>query len=138
VLLCWNLGAHWPVDFPAGRFPVAAVSKNLLGLAPAGSEMPRLLTTDQWGDYLIYRLYPRARVFVDGRSDFYGPELGQPYLHLMNPGYDWDRILARYGLNLALLPVEWPLVELLKRSPDWRIVYDDHYAILFTRKQFGL
>lgn len=137
VILCLNLGIRWPLDFPAGRFPVAALAGNLPQLAPAAGEMPRVLTTDQWGDYLIYRLYPRARVFVDGRSDFYGPELGRPYLRLMYPEYDWDRILARYGLDLALLPVEWPLAELLKRSPDWRIVYDDHQAILFARKQFG-
>jgi len=27
------------------------------------------------------------------------------------------------------------LAELLKRSKDWRLVYDDHRAILFARKQ---
>lgn len=135
LLLCLDLGSQWPVDFPDGRFPVAAVTKNLPQLAPADRPAPRILTSDQWGDYLIYRLYPRIRVFVDGRSDFYGPEIGKPYLHLMNPEYTWDGIVAQYGFDLALLPVEWPLAELLKRSKDWRLVYDDHRAILFARKQ---
>ena len=35
-------------------------------------ERGRLLTTDQWGDYIIYCFYPRQKVFMDGRSDFYG------------------------------------------------------------------
>jgi hypothetical protein len=26
---------------------------------------------DQFGGYLIYRLYPQYKVFVDGRGDFY-------------------------------------------------------------------
>ena len=35
----------------------------------------RIFTHDQWGDYLIYRLYPQTKVFMDGRSDFYGTGL---------------------------------------------------------------
>src|SRR5205814_8960210 len=32
----------------------------------------RVFTSDQWGDYLIYRFYPDQQGFIDGRSDFYG------------------------------------------------------------------
>ena len=32
----------------------------------------RVFTSDLWGGYMIYRLYPRTKVFVDGRSDMYG------------------------------------------------------------------
>src|SRR5450756_459954 len=60
------------VGFPDTVFPVRAVERNLARLTPP-SLMPRILTSDQWADYLIFRLYPEQRVFLDGRSDFYGP-----------------------------------------------------------------
>ena len=47
-----------------------------------------MLTTDQWADYLIYT-NPQQKVFVDGRSDFYGPEIGNDYIRLMNGQWDW-------------------------------------------------
>lgn len=119
------MGRNWPLDFPGSTFPSAAVNRNLERLAPAHGQMPRILTTDQWGDYLIYRLYPRQRVFVDGRSDFYAAGLGGQYLRLLNPAHDWQTILAQYEFRLALLPSVWPLVELLKQSPEWQVRYDD-------------
>ena len=59
-----------------------AVERNLQQLAPAAA-MPRILTSDQWADYLIFRLYPQQRVFFDGRSDFFGPAIGSDYRKLL-------------------------------------------------------
>jgi hypothetical protein len=97
----------------------------------------RVFSTDQWGDYLIYHLYPRQRVFVDGRSDFYGEALCEDYLKLMNAQASWESVLERYGFDLILLPVKWPLISALKLSPKWRIVADDGSAILFAPAQPG-
>ena len=126
-------GRNWPLDFPASTFPCTAVNRNMDLLAPERAAMPRILTTDQWGDYLIYRLYPRQKVFVDGRSDFYAAELGGQYLRLLNPAHDWEAILAQYDFRLALLPAAWPLAQLLKQSKQWQVQYDDGLAILFER-----
>jgi hypothetical protein len=92
----------------------------------------RLLTTDQWGDYMIYSYYPKQKVFFDGRSDFYGEKLGQEYLHLLQGSYDWQSILRRHRFDVALLPVEWPLASLLKLDPAWKVVKDDGKAVLFV------
>ncbi|HLI82263.1 MAG TPA: hypothetical protein VKV17_00005, partial [Bryobacteraceae bacterium] len=120
-------------DFPSASFPVAAVTHNLDVLAPLG-RMPRILTTDQWGDYLIYRLYPRQRVFFDGRSDFYGPGIGGDYKILQGAGRKWQEVLTRYGFERALLPADWPLGSILERDPNWQIVYRDKQAVLFARR----
>lgn len=94
----------------------------------------RLLTSDEWADYLLYRNYPRQRVFFDGRSDFYGQALGEDYLKLMNGRPAWRTLLASYGFEAALLPVEWPLASMLKNEPGWRILEDDGKAILFQKQ----
>jgi hypothetical protein len=119
---------HWPADFPSELFPSAIVHEHA-DLVASG----RLLTTDQWGDYVIYHFYPRQKVFVDGRSDFYGETLANQYLHLMQGAYDWRSILDENRFTVALLPVEWPLSTLLKQDRSWRVVADDHRVVLFAR-----
>jgi len=121
-------------DFPASRFPVAAVSANSKGL----STPARVLTSDQWADYLIFRLYPQERVFFDGRSDFYGPVLGADYEVLASAAPDWPKILSRYHFGVALLPLDWPLGSVLERDPDWELVYRDPVARMFVRRATGL
>jgi hypothetical protein len=128
ALVLTDAPIKWPRDFPSEVFPTAMIHQHA-GLVASG----RLLTTDQWGDYIIYSYYPRQRVFVDGRSDFYGEALANQYLHLLQGAYDWREIMGRYGFDVALLPVSWPLSSLLKQDPSWSVVADDHNSVLFRR-----
>ena len=120
------------VGFPDSIFPVQAVERNLAQLAPGGA-MPRVLTSDQWADYLTYRLYPQQRVFFDGRSDFFGPEIGADYGKLLAGESPWRQLLDRYRFELALLPHAWALSTALETEPGWRKVYQDKVAVLFAR-----
>jgi hypothetical protein len=120
------------VRFPDSLFPVQAVERNLPHIAPEGS-MPRVLTSDQWADYVIFRLYPRQRVFFDGRSDFFGPAIGADYRRLLLAERSWRDLLLRYRFDLALLPHDWPLSTALDREPGWHRVYSDSVAVLFTK-----
>lgn len=118
----------WQREFPSEGFPVALVQKHSGQIQAA-----RLLTTDQWGDYMIYAFYPRLKVFVDGRSDFYGESVGRDYVHLLQGAYDWPDILRKYQFDTALLPVSLPLASLLKMDHGWQVIADDGRAILLTR-----
>jgi hypothetical protein len=129
ALIAFNPAGKWPRDFPEQRFPVSMVSRHAEKLKNG-----RVFTSDQWADYLIYRSYPTQKVFFDGRSDFYGPSIGNQYLHLSQGRSDWDDILDRNGFNVVLSPVEWPLSSLLKREAGWRLVEDDGKALLFERR----
>jgi hypothetical protein len=119
---------RWRMDFPGERFPLAAlaaVEKRLV----AG----RIFTSDQWADYLIYRYWPRVRVFIDGRSDFYGRAIGQDYLDAMGATHRWREVFDRYHFEVALLPAEWPLATVLKAEAGWRLDYDDGRALVLSR-----
>lgn len=120
----------WPSDFPAVAFPGALITRHASQL-----ETARVLTSDQWGDYLIYRYYPRQRVYVDGRSDFYGEELGDEYLHLLQLAPGWQQIFDRRRFDAVLLDPHWPLVQMLRQRSDWRLVEDTGRAVLFLRAQ---
>ncbi|HWC99957.1 MAG TPA: hypothetical protein VG456_24525 [Candidatus Sulfopaludibacter sp.] len=112
-------------EFDPKSFPVAAVQK--LHLDPS----QRIFTFDQWGDYLIYRLYPQTKVFMDGRSDYYGSEFNQKYLDVITVNYGWEKTLARFGVDTILMPPGSPLTGALKESARWRVVYDDGVAVVF-------
>ena len=128
ALIFLNAPVQWPRDFPSEIFPVSMVQENA-ALLHSG----RLLTTDQWADYMIFHYYPQQKVFVDGRSDFYGESLGTEYIHLLQGQYDWRDIMARHDFEVALLPVSWPLTQLLKLDPKWQLVKDDSHAAVFLR-----
>ncbi|HME06029.1 MAG TPA: hypothetical protein VKG25_03230 [Bryobacteraceae bacterium] len=119
----------WPTDFPSELFPIKLIQEQQSVLASG-----RLLTTDQWGDYLIFHYTPRLKVFIDGRSDFYGSEFGNDYFRLLQGAWDWDEILAKHRFDVALVPAAWPLSNLLKQEPRWQLVRDDGQALLFVRK----
>jgi hypothetical protein len=128
VLAAINEPVKWPKDFPEEKFPVKVVERHREALAQA-----RVFTSDQWADYLIFRSYPQQRVFFDGRSDFYGPEIGQQYLRMAGGHYEWEQLIERYDFDYVLSPVDWALGSILKRDARWRIVEDDGKAILFER-----
>lgn len=119
---------RWPRDFPEVKFPTALIARQDARLAGA-----RVFTSDQWGDYLIYRFHPQQKVFIDGRSDFYGPAIGKLYLRIAYGGPEWRSALTRYSCTLVLAPPEWPLAGLLRRDPAWRVVEEDRTAVLFER-----
>lgn len=120
---------RWPADFPDVKFPVKMAAKY-----PEKLIEGRVLTMDQWADYLIYRNYPRQRVFIDGRSDFFGKDLGGDYMRLMQGHWEWEKLLDKYQFDVVLSPNGWSLASLLKQSPQWRLVEDDGMALLFERR----
>ena len=93
----------------------------------------RIFTGDQWGDYLIYQLYPAHKVFIDGRSDFYGQDFEQKFFDLMSVKYDWQQYLTQYNIDTIVLSPTAPLAGAIKESRHWRAVYDDKVAIVFRR-----
>jgi hypothetical protein len=120
-------------EFDPKSYPAGAV--DMLRSDPAA----RIFAHDQWGDYLIYRLYPNTRVFMDGRSDFYGPDFEKKYQDVLNVAYGWEKTLGRFGVDTILLPPSAPLAGALKESARWRVVYDDGVALVFrsARKTGG-
>jgi hypothetical protein len=119
---------RWPADFSKEMFPLALMHRHAGELAAA-----RVFTPDQWADYLIYLNYPRQRVFIDGRSDYYGEEIGKAYLEMIQGRPKWRELFQQYSFDMVLCPPDLPLVSVLQASPEWRIVDQDKDAVLFVK-----
>ena len=117
--VAFHTGAYSPVNMAAAATPLFEPNQ-------------RIFTHDEWGDYLIYKLSPRGfKVFVDGRSDFYGGKFGQDYIDVLEVKYNWQQTLDRYGVDTILMPCDAALTGALKESRRWRVAYDDGMAIVF-------
>jgi hypothetical protein len=117
-------------EFDKSHFPVDAAGF----LAQQHRVSPiRLYASWQWGGYLIYRLWPSLGVFDDGRTDFYGPRFVNEGLRAWDADPDWGKILDRYQVNAALLPVDSALATVMRERDDWKPVYQDRVAVLFAK-----
>jgi hypothetical protein len=125
LLLAPNPPRRFRAEFDPQSFPAAAV--ETLRRYPAA----RIFTYDQWGDYLIYRCYPQAKVFVDGRSDYYGSDFETKVVDVQSVKYDWERTLHNFEVDTILLSPRMALAGALKESSRWRLVYDDGVALVF-------
>ena len=112
--------------FDAKRFPVAAVN----AIQQRGIHEP-IFSEDYWGGYLIYRLYPQNRVFVDDRHDFYGDVFLKRYLKIIHVEPGWEAALKEMNPNYVLLTRESTLTNILKEVPQWKVIYEDETATLF-------
>lgn len=121
-----RLGA--PADFPTRDFPA-----RLLSAHAAEVDSPRLFTTDAWADYVVYHRFPRVRVFVNGMNDFFGPEIGNEYLDMLEAAPDTAERFEHWGFEAALVPAKTPLARWLRGRPEWRLVAEDRQAALFRR-----
>lgn len=133
--VCLNRGSLFGrqlmnAHFSEQRFPVHAVDF----LVESGSHEP-MFSLDSAGGYLIYRLYPDTKVFIDDRHDFYGAEYLKDYLKVIHVDQDWQQVLNEWHVNLMVLPTKSKTGEAIRAAPNWRINYSDQTATVFERKK---
>ncbi|MDH4207436.1 MAG: hypothetical protein OEV76_01025, partial [Anaerolineae bacterium] len=90
-----------------------------------------------WGGYLIWRLYPEHKVFIDGRADVYGDAFIEEYLQVYQLREDWQAPLSKYEVGLIIVDTGCPLATMLDERGDWQQVYADEQAVVFIRQEDG-
>ena len=116
------------IGFSPSQFPVGAAS--VVETLPAQA---RILAPDSYGGYLIYRFAGARKVFVDGRSDFYGADFMNRYLDLMSARPGWRDVARSFGFTDALLPNQSPLASALEQA-GWHRIYKDGIATLLEAR----
>ncbi len=96
-----------------------------------------IFNTYETGGYLIWRLWPEQRVFIDGRAlneSVYGD-----YASILSNSPARRELLARYGVGAIVANafeyttgVLYPLVLALS-DPEWQLVHADPAALVFLR-----
>jgi hypothetical protein len=113
----------------AKNFPSAAVSF----LATHQVPMP-LFNHYDWGGYLIWRLYPKYRVWADGRTDLYGDAFLGDFLRVYWAQDGWQQRLEDWGIQSVMVPPNAPLAHALVASARWHEIYKDRQAVIFIKE----
>lgn len=87
-----------------------------------------------WGGYLIYRLAPAYKVYIDGRTQLYSRDFWKAHDDVRYGKPDWYARLVASGANTVLWKKDEPLASLLRLVPDWAVVYEDDKWIIFVRR----
>jgi hypothetical protein len=86
----------------------------------------------RFGGFLMFRLYPREVVVMDGRNDLYGAFRNEVYNRILfaQPGWEplWREVVRRYDVGWVLVDVGDPLAAALSSDPEWLRVPDQGLA----------
>lgn len=125
-------------------YPVAQAnaSKNLQAYLPVEATQfitehgisGRIFNTYHFGGYLIHRLYPDQRVFIDGRADLYGDDFYIEYsrIHGGQPG--WEDLFDKHRIDIVICVPGAPIRQLLIQRGDFQLAYSDDTSVVLLKK----
>lgn len=127
-----------PLSAPS-PFRTPVMSAERLASLPAGGDV---FCADHYGGYLIWRLYPRFRPYIDTRLVLRSSDEYATYLRLADEPERFDAFQARHGFAYVVLPVVFPeryqrLIAHLYQSPAWKLLYTDGSEVLFGRRDLS-
>jgi len=128
VKVCQPLRPAFNEALQRESLPVGAV-EWVQAHRPAG----KMFNEYNWGGYLIWRLWPDYRVFVDGRTDLYGDEILRDYVEIQAAGPRYEELLDEYEVSFALTRAGGVLSVVLGHTPGWQLAYEDHTAVVYVR-----
>ncbi|HRN96259.1 MAG TPA: hypothetical protein PLD54_02335 [Candidatus Levybacteria bacterium] len=91
------------------------------------------------GSYLIYRLYPAQKVFVDGRPEAYPADFFEVYKKMQTDPELFEQQVIRYDISTIffahtdITPWAQQFLQTIVRDPAWVVIYLDERIIILVR-----
>ncbi len=109
------------------RFVASGAASYVLNHQLGGN----LLNDYDVGGYLIWRLWPTHKVFIDGRADVYGDDFLKAFFRLDKADEGWQQTIDGHAIDIVIYARHAPLRQLLLASGRFREAYaDEHHVVL--------
>ncbi len=95
----------------------------------------KLYNDYNYGGYLIWKLPPEQKVFVDGRIEVYAGSAMDDYLSACE-GKNWEAVFEKYGVEMVLIRPGRKINQALIDSPDWSLIYYDYNSVLYVKRDY--
>lgn len=92
-----------------------------------------LFSDDSSGDYLIYRLWPKYKVFSYGSNDHAGIERFKAYEKVLRLKRGWEEVLEKYNVNWMVWPPQSAQAAIFEKDARWKLIYIDNASMIFIR-----
>jgi hypothetical protein len=101
-----------------------------------------IFAADEYGGYLIWKLFPRYRPYMDTRQVLHTPSEFAEYLALADHPERFDDFARRQAFDYVVLPVGYPdryldLVRHLYSSATWELVFTNGTETVFAPHRAG-
>ncbi len=94
----------------------------------------RPFNTDELGGVLIYRFWPKLRVFMDDRTPIYGDRfILDEYMKVLRAEPGWSDVLDQWDIRAAVVNPKSRAATVLEMSSDWETVHQDDLTAIFLR-----
>ncbi|MDD4196783.1 MAG: hypothetical protein PHT96_10315 [Syntrophorhabdaceae bacterium] len=115
---------------PELYYPVGAVD-YINGKGLEGN----LLTEFGWGEYIMWNLYPKCKVALDGRYETVYPVIVvTKYFDFIRGGQSYDIFLNDYPPDMILIAARTTLIKKISSNIKWKLVYSDVGSVLFVKR----
>jgi len=119
------------IEIPRNRYPV-----EIMAFLENNAIEGNVLLFFDWAEYGISRLYPRCRVFLDGRfTDAYDITTVNDYFNFLYAGRGWEAALQRYPADIVLIHRQLPVYREMVSLPGWELVVQTDLAALFMKTE---
>lgn len=115
-------------QFSDDFLPIAATD-FMLANVPAG----RLFNSYDSGGYLLYRASPDYPVFIDGRYNPYSEAIHRAHEVILKATPGTLQVMRDYDIEIALIPSQAAISELLAFTNEYRPVYADAKFMIYVR-----
>ena len=97
----------------------------------------RVFNHYDWGGYLINELHPR-KVFIDGRSDFYGDGLMTDFHDIQTLAAGWEGVITQHNVEAFLIKTDSALANRLDAEPEtWVRVFTGPVEAVYVRSDLA-
>jgi len=124
----------------AGRLATFTVPERAVAFLQDRQWSGRMFNDFNWGGYLIFRLGPETRAFIDPRLEVHTLEHFSRYVRLVNEPQVFLELDREYDFDAAVF-AHFPfrglpaLCRLLHENDAWRLVYGDETAVIFCKQR---
>lgn len=99
----------------------------------------RMFHHQDFGDYMIWQLWPQQYTFIDGRVHLFSYDVVYDYLQALD-GLNWERIMDKYNISYIFLPKtsdnseeNLVILQKIQHSTHWVLIYEDDKSMIFKR-----
>lgn len=93
------------------------------------------------GSFLIWKIYPDQKVFVDGRPEAYSQEFFENiYKPMQENPKSWERYSEEYKINYVffdykdITPWAQKFLATISKNLDWPLIYKDQSVVIFVKR----
>lgn len=102
-----------------------------------------IFNADRYGGYLLWKLYPDKKVFIDTRLSLRSREFFAEYLAIVDYPALFAPIAKKFNITQVVLPMAEVdryrgLVKMLYKDTNWSLVWTDGAEVLFVADSFCL